>query len=269
MTAPIVHWGSLLLASLSGRPPRIAPRGAPVGAGKFKHHDWSAFVARFAREGRVDYRNFRRVRRLLEEYLSRVSDARPDEFDYADEQLAFYLNAFNAITIYQVLQHYPVASIRDTPAAFARPFPVGPENLSLHELYHARIRAFGDPRVHAAVVPAAWSAPRLRAYSANGLQQELDEQMRELLADPSRGLRAAPHARTIALDRMFRWFAGDFAAPARMPSVGMTMRGLLQPTIGVPFLGRYLPERMDALLAETGGAIEWLTYDWRLNDFGE
>ena len=281
-SATIVHWTSLLLANISGRT-GVRGRGLGVGSSisgssfpiphpltpdphRFRHHDWRALLTRFVQDGRVDYANFVRVRRLLEAYLERVSDARPDELADADEQLAFYLNAFNAIVVHQVLLHYPIASFRDIPAAFARPYPVGRENVSLHELLHAKIRAYGDPRVHAAVVPAALSAPKLRPYTGAGLQGELQEQMRSLLADPARGLRVEQSTRTVVLPRLFRWFAGDFAAPSRMPSLTLALRGLVRPSIAIPFLQPYVAPSVSELLRDPGTRLRFLPYNWALNE---
>ena len=261
MLLSTIHWASLFSAHTINRPPVFGKSGVPSTGGGFKQQDWSAFVTRFAGENGVDYPGFQRVQRLLRELLSRLSDARPDEWEYADEQLAFYLNAFNAIAIYEVLRRYPVNSIRDIPAAFARPYPVGPENLSLHQLLHSKIRAFHDPRVHAAIVPATASAPCLRAYTGSGLQQELDEQMRALLSPPAQR-RSPTHG--FAISRVFQWYAGDFAAPDHMPSLPMLLRGRSRPSLAVPYLRRYAdPELRQAF---DTGKLGYLRYDWRLND---
>ncbi|MDQ5854185.1 MAG: DUF547 domain-containing protein, partial [Chloroflexota bacterium] len=251
----IAHWASLLGANLFRRPHQTATRDDSTEPRRFRHDDWSTLLTHFTRDGRVDYLNFRRVRRVLEAYLERLSYARPDEFADADEQLAFYLNAFNAIAVHQVLLHYPVASFWDIPAAFARPYPVGRELLSLHQLLHGRIRAYGDPRVHAALVPAARSAPGLRAYTGGNLQAELDEQMRALLNDPAGELRVEPATRTLVVPRIFRWYAGDFAAPRHMPSVTMVVRGMLRPALALPFLRPYLPSAANELLNDQHARI--------------
>ena len=262
----IVHWTSLLLSNITGRPPRLAKHDGAAEQRQFRHHDWSALLTRFVQDGRVDYAGFVRVRRLLEAYLDRVSEARPDELAGADEQLAFYLNVFNAIVVHQVLLHYPIVSFRDIPAAFARPYPVGRENLSLHGLLHAKIRAYGDPRVHAAVVPAARSAPKLRVYTGVGLQQELQEQMQAFLADPARGLHVEQSTRTLVLPHIFRWFAGDFAAPSRMPSLTLSVRGLIRPSIALPFLQPYVSPAVSEMLRDSGTRLRFLPYNQALND---
>lgn len=261
----IVDAATLLQAAITARRVRILERTEDESRRPFRHDDWKALVARFAPEGRVDYPNFQRVRRLLEEYLSRLSRARPEEWAETDEQLAFYLNAYNAIAIHQVLLDYPVRSVRDIPAAFSRPYPVGHEIHTLHTLLHSKIRAFGDPRVHAAVVPAAMSGPALNAYSGADLDRVLDAQMREMLADPAYGLRIDREQHRVTLNRVFRWFAGDFAAPQRMPSVAMLARGLVNPTIGLARLRPYLPAGAADLLDQPQTQLNWLPFSWELN----
>jgi hypothetical protein len=261
----IVDVATLLQAALAARRVRISERTEDESHRAFRHDDWKALVTRFAPTGRVDYANFRRVRRLLEEYLGRLSHARPEEWAETREQLAFYLNAYNAIAIYQVLLAYPVGSIRDIPGAFSRPYPVGRELHTLHTLQHTKIRAFGDPRVHAAVVPAARSAPLLRAYTGADLDRSLDAQMREMLADAMYGLQIDRVQHSLALNSTFRWFAGDFAAPRSMPSVKMLARGLANPASMLNGLRPYLPAGTADLIEDPQMRIEWLPFNWEIN----
>ena len=266
--ARLVDPVSLALANLRGRPPRIAPGGGTAAPSRFRHHDWIALTVRFVQDGNVDYVNLTRVRRLLEAHLDRMSEARPDDFEHRDQQLAFYINAYNAIAVHQVVRHYPVTSLRDIPASFARPYPVGRENLSLHELLHAKIRAFGDPRAHAAVVPAAASAPPLRTYAAEHLRQELDDQLRSLLNDPMRGLRVESTTRTLWLSRIFLWYAGDFSAPGQRPGPAAMLSSRLRPALALDFLRPYMPAEAITLLDDRRHRIRFLPYDWRLNSSG-
>ncbi len=259
--ATIAYWASLGLANLPSQPP------VPTAEGRqFRHEDWITLVNRFTVQGGVDYSTFLRVRRVLESYLDRLSEARVEQLRDADEQLALYINAYNALVVYQVLLHYPVGSLRDIPTAFTRPFPVGRENLSLHQLLHARIRRFGDPRVHAAVVPAAQSAPLLRGYTGGGLQAELDEQMRSLMADKQRGLWLDSASRRVFLSQTFRRFAGDFAAGDRMPSFSSLVAGWLRPASALPALRPYLPDAVCEMLEAPGTRLAFLPYVWSLNE---
>lgn len=246
------------------RPPETGQKGAQAQP-PFRHDDWHALVRRFTVDDRVDYPQLCRVRRLLEAYLDRLSHARPEEWPDAGERLAFYLNSYNAIAVHQALIHYPVASLCDVPAAFARPYPIGRELHTLHTLLHLKLRGSGDPLVHAGVVPAAASAPRLRVYSGATLHADLQAQVRELLADVAHGLRVDGATSTLLLNQTFRWFAGDFAHPARMPSVVALVQGLARPRSVLQYLKPYLPDEARSIAQRPDMRLSWLPYDWSLN----
>jgi hypothetical protein len=72
----VVDAATLLQAVFAARRLRIPERAEDESRRSFRHDDWKALVARFAPEGRVDYPNFQRVRRLVEEYLGRLSSSR-------------------------------------------------------------------------------------------------------------------------------------------------------------------------------------------------
>ncbi len=267
-TDQLVNITSVGNALLYGRAPQIGTQR--TGEVHFKQHDWNALLARFVQRGDVDYAQFKRVRRILEAYLERVADARPDTWTNPDEQLAFYLNAYNAIVIHQVLVHGPVASFLEVLAGFARPYPVGRENISLHELKYSKVRAFRDPRVHMALVPAEWSCPLLPSYAYSGpqLQQQLSEVTRAFLRDEQRGLRYDAASNTLYLSLILRRFAGDWAEPDAMPSLFNLLRGQIEPQLGLPNLRRWMPEHVGALLDRPASArphIAFIPYDRRLN----
>jgi len=259
--ARLADHAASLQAVLSSRRRDRGTTQAGEGTSPFRHEDWHALVTRFATPVGVDYVGFTRVRRLLEEYLSRLSFAQPQQLVRVDDRLAFYINAYNAIAVHQILRHYPVTSLLDVPHAFARPYAIGRELLSLNTLLHTKIRVFGDPRVHAAVVPASISAPPLHAYSGEQLQAELDQQMRVWLADPVRGARKEDSITRISA--IVRRFAGDFAAGTGMPSMRKLGIGYFRPTSAIPFLRPYLPGELSDTLNDDN--VRWMRYDWGLN----
>ncbi len=270
-----MHWTSPFLpnvlniatwigASIGGMPPRIGLlRGA--GAGRFYHGEWNALLARFADAGQVDYQNFQRVCRLLEVYLSRLARATPDDFADADDQLAFYLNAYNAIAVHQVLLHYPIDSLFRIKHAFVRIYPVGQRNVSLHTLHSGILRAFGDPRIHAALSMAAWSGAKLRPFSGTNLQSELDAALRQLLADPVYGARYDAASNTLYLPPMLRWFAGDFLAPHAMPKPWHLVRGIINPDALASVLAPYMPPSL-ATIHTQHPRVKTLPFDWTLDE---
>jgi len=132
------------------------------------------------------------------------------------EMTAFLINAYNILTLRLLAQQWPVDSIRDLGRLF-RPVwkrPVGTidgTSVSLDEIEHARLRPFGDPRIHFAIVCASVSCPDLRveAYRGARLEEQLERQTREFLENDAKGLRIS--GTTIEVSRIFKWFAEDFA----------------------------------------------------------
>ena len=95
---------------------------------------------------------------------------------------------------------------------------VGRESLTLTDIEHGKIRRFGDPRIHAALVCGSVSCPTLRHQPYQGdIDEQLDDQMRSFLAiggavvDRDNG--------TLRLSRVLLWYGRDLVAPRRMPTL--------------------------------------------------
>ena len=131
------------------------------------HAQWSAIVARWVRNGRVDYAGLQRDGQpALAVYLAALSATCAD--DYAgwdrDAKIAFWLNAYNAFTLRLILDHYPLASIRSIgllPLAAFRERFIPMDGLkggmiSLNDIENDTLRdAFREPRIHFALVCAS------------------------------------------------------------------------------------------------------------------
>jgi Protein of unknown function, DUF547 len=175
-----------------------------------------------------------------------------------EQQIAFWVNAYNILAIDLVAAHDPIASIRDI-GSLLRPVwkrpagTVGGRSLSLDEIEHGIIRPFGDPRTHAVVVCASTSCPALpRApLAAERLDAQLDAAVRQWLADPGKGLRIDRAANRVQLSKIFDWFEEDFAKAG----------GVLA------FVERYAPEGdREWLRAHAASAeIDYFDYDWAVN----
>lgn len=178
------------------------------------------------------------------------------------QQLAFLINAYNAYTIKLVLTHYPVHSLKDAVGTGGDPwqyefFDLLGKRRSLRSLEQELIGAFEEPRAHFALTCAAVGCPALRneAYVAERLDAQLDEQVRRFLADGTRN-RYDAKSNTVRLSRLFDWHARDFERAA----------GSVQ-----AYVARYAdalagaPDDMAALTTKNV-AIDYLPYDWKLND---
>jgi len=175
-----------------------------------------------------------------------------------EQQLAFWVNAYNILAIDLVAKNYPLKSIRDI-GSLLRPVwkrtagVVGGRNYSLDHVEHKIVRPLGDPRAHAVVICASTSCPALprEPLTAERLDAQLDAAMRQWIADPGKGLRVDRAANTIQLSRIFDWFEEDFSAAGGVLAVAT----------------RYAPAReREWLQAHAATArIDYFDYDWDVN----
>lgn len=226
------------------------------------HGAFSSLLAQHVRNGLVNYDAFRNAP-AFSRYLAMLASTDPTSFA-REEQLAFWINAYNAYTIAQINAHGERQSIKNINKAFgfvkaggawSEPMAiVNGTRYTLDQIEHERIRpVFREPRVHFALVCAALGCPPLRseAYTADRLDAQLDDQAREfLLRSPGKN-RVDVSSRTVHLSRIFDWYGGDFAPDSR---------GLQR------WLSRYWPVGAERSLLEAGTArVRFTNYDWSLN----
>lgn len=165
-----------------------------------------------------------------------------------EEKLAFYINAYNVLAMKMVVDHLPLASIRDVGSLLSPVWKkpagtLGGKTVTLDGLEHKVLRPMGEPRIHFAIVCASVSCPDLRAepYTAVKLDGQLDAQVRAFLANPAKGLRVGRD--DIRVSKIFDWFKQDFAAAGGIET----------------FLRHYLPALSNLPVKAD------ITYDWALN----
>jgi len=194
-------------------------------------------------------------------WIDRASAATPSRLPRA-EAFAFWANLYNALTLKEVLDHFPVRSIRDIAS---RGVPFDPKGwfgpwrtrlvtvegrpLSLDDIEHGIMRpTFRDPRVHYAVNCAAIGCPNLmpRAWHAATFERDLDEAAARFVNHP-RGVTVLADGR-LRVSSIYVWFGEDFGGPE---GVVAHLRRHAAP----PLAARLGPS---ARIAEDG-------YDWSLN----
>ena len=219
--------------------------------------------------GWVDYAGIKADPADLRTFLKRIGKASPEShpamFPGREDRLAYWINAYNALVIAGVVSAYPETSVRNIhpqPGFFKVFHVLGGMSRSLDDIEHDIIRkAFGEPRIHAALNCAAASCPRLRreVYRPDALEKQLDAAVREFIRDP-RHVRLDRSGGTLALSKIFDWFGSDFTdwyrRAYRVDDVRIT-----------DYLNIYLAEEDRAYLrSRPQTAIRYLPYDWTLND---
>lgn len=257
----------------------IAAASTLVRAQAFDHQHaaWNALLAKHVKPfaggnaSAVDYAALKLERAALHAYLAGL--AAVGEADYGTwskpQRLAFLINAYNAWTVELILTRYPdLESIKDLGSLFQSPwkkkfFRLLGQERSLDDIEHGMIRApgtFDDPRIHAAVVCASIGCPMLRpeAFVAGKLEVQLEDGMRRFLADATRNRFDAAAGR-LHVSKIFDWYGKDFEK-------GHQGYASLKATFARHAAQLAATPEAQARLRNGEYRVEFLDYDWRLND---
>jgi hypothetical protein len=181
-----------------------------------------------------------------------LSDNPPSSKWTQQEQLAYWINAYNGFTIERILMDYPVKSIKDLGGKITfvntvwdqKFFKIGGKPMDLNYIEHSVLRKnFEEPRIHFAIVCASVSCPKLRneAYTAANLEKQLEDQTIQFINDPSKNKITANKAE---LSEIFNWFSGDFKKNGTV----------------LQFVNRYSKTK-----ANPNAKISYKDYNWGLN----
>lgn len=236
----------------------------PLATAAVNHGLWGVFLGRHVRPGpdgiaRVDYAGIDHADHdLLHRYLGQLQAVRISGYG-KPEQMAFWINLYNALMLDKVLERYPVRSVRDITTS-PGPYGDGPwgeklarvegEAISLDDIEHHILRPiWRDARVHYALTCAALGCPDLRAepYVGATLEHDLDRAAIAFINHP-RGVRIEDGR--LRVSSLYAWFEADFGGS----EMGV-IRHLL--TYAAPDLALRLQEHT---------SIAGHDFDWRLND---
>lgn len=221
-----------------------------------KHDDWDALVKQHVNEaGWVDYKGFIADSTRLQNYLDQLRANHPNQKNWSrDEQLAYWINAYNAFTVELILDHYPVESIKDIKSGI--PFVNGVWDIefikiedqvySLNNIEHGIIRPkFNEERIHFAVNCASYSCPKLlnEAFCAEHLDQQLDKVVKAFINNPEKNLIEEDQ---IQLSKILSWYWMDFKNKYDSR---------------IEFVNKYSTKKVN-----TDAKVDYLDYNWSLNE---
>jgi len=233
----------------------------------FDHRDWTSVLSRFVDErGQVDYAALAVDRAALDRYLERIAETGPQStpglFPTQEDELAYYVNAYNALVFQGVLDgHVDADSVwRGLIPGYSffvkRKFRLDGRSINLRNLENKVVRAqFGDARIHAALNCASVGCPRLptTAFEPGRLESELNSAMTEFVSNEQH-VRVETAQRTVYLSKIFEWYKDDFLADEREA-------GNEDPNL-IDYVNRY---RSDEPPIPRDYAVRFLEYDKRLN----
>ncbi len=249
------HLRSILLVAVIG-----GVIGAVTGTACFaKGPDntlYASLLKKYVQDEVVNYQGFKQEEGKLDLYLDSLDRTEPSVLRSLD-QLAFYINAYNAYTIKLILDNFrkgqPPQSIKKTGGLFSGPWSlrfcrIGGKTYTLNNIEHDIIRPiFKDPRVHFAINCASKSCPPLidEPYEGASLNRQLTENTVAFLHDTTHNYYKN---NTLYASQIFEWFKEDFDGT-------------------VAFFLRYTKGTFKQELELRGNAltVKHLKYDWSLN----
>lgn len=260
-----------LIASLLALP---AAASEPVASADGFDHGWSTWDQVLRKhvngKGQVDYAALKGDARLAEvvqaiaEVPAEVVGAWP-----RDKQVAFYINAYNALTFQTILEAGIPGSIRDIkpdPWEDSR-WTVAGRTVSLNWIEHTRLRGqLDEPRVHFVLVCAAVGCPRLpnRAVLSSSLNSQLDAATKAFFTDPAKN-RVDAAGGKVYLSKILEWYGDDFVGWSGTPAEPALDGRAAKEAAAVRLMGRYQSEEDRAFLAKNDFTVVWNDYDWALN----
>ena len=245
----------LLLVILAGcsSTPRIFQPIDPIASDRVTHEAWDQIVQAHVCDGQVDYTAIKADGRF-ESYLRALDRIDPTELATRSDQLAFWINAYNAFAVKGIVDHYSPSTLWGRYRYFiGRDYQVGGTTINLYDLERQMlIEQFHEPLMHFAIVCASASCPKLQpwAYQPDQLHQQLDRVTRAFINDPLRN-RFDRKQKVASLSMIFHWFENDFTDAAGS-------------VLG--YIGRYVDDpELAKELTQSTYRIEYLEYDWSLN----
>jgi len=255
------------------------PRAA---SGVFDYGDYASVLSSFVdNRGGVDYKGLKAHPAKLKSFLKSIADLDPRQFaEWPEkEKIAFWINAYNSLTLKAIVDHYPIRSswfksfvypansIRQIKGVWdTLTFPVMGKRMTLEQIEHKKLRAnFHEPRIHAALVCAAKSCPPLRnePFVGSSLDSQLDDQMRAFLSNPTKFL-VDRKDRVVYLSKIFNWFGEDFVSrygtDTEFKRFDKTQRAVLNA------VSRFTDSKTQTYLRKGTYNIKYLNYDWTLNE---
>ncbi|UYZ61026.1 DUF547 domain-containing protein [Hymenobacter latericus] len=206
-------------------------------------------------DGRVNYEGLADDEDELLAYLQSLSSRPPLPSWSRYDQAAFWLNTYNAYTLYLAIQYYPVERLSDIKIKAvggqrsvweAPEVNIGGKQYTLKQIEREILPELlpNEPRRHFALHCAAVSSPTLlpEPYEGSRLDAQLTQQTARFINDP---LRNALEAGSVQLSSLFDWYAADFGSKAQL----------------FEFINRYATTPVGPT-----ASVAYVPYDWTLND---
>ena len=195
--------------------------------------------------GIVNYKGISNSNKF-KKYLDQLSHSNPFGSNWTkNDQLSFWLNAYNAFTVKLIIDNHVKSSIKEITNPWGLDFiEINNELMSLGQIEHDILRMKQEPRIHFAIVCASKSCPMLlnHAYQSDQLDLQLASQTKLFINDNNKN---SLNRKELSLSKIFKWFMSDFTSENDL----------------IYFINRY-----STLEISSDANISFKKYDWDLNN---
>ncbi len=244
-----------------------------ASAANFPYSTYQQFLDRYVVPGKyiggikvnvVDYDAIQRDRvspeSLYEKILRQLLNFDPGNLQNKEDEIAFWINAYNIGAIKLIIDHYPVDSIRSRQINWLKNpwdkkiLTIGNETYSLGQIEHEiLIGTYGEPLIHFAIVCGSLSCPDLspQVYEGHQLKEQLERQARQFLQNNKKGLWIRREQGEVFFSRIFKFDKKTFPNGVRD---------------AIPLITRFIDKEEDREYLRSGDyKIKYLDYNWDLN----
>ncbi len=211
------------------------------------HKNWDVLLKKHVdNNGFVNYNDFLNDQEQLSSYLKDLSLNVPDDSWSVEEQLAYYINLYNAATIDLILKNYPIKSIKEikTPWKISN-IKMGENYYSLGDIEHKILREMKEPRIHFAINCASISCPKLlnKAFIASKMEEQLERVTKDFINGNKNDISIS----NPKISKIFKWYKKDFLKKGEQDLIS--------------YINKYSNVKIDA-----NTKVVFKEYNWYLNE---
>ncbi len=213
------------------------------------NQQYSELIQSYVSNDLVDYQRLKADQQgKIQKMYSGLDGIEPERLD-AEEQKAFWINVYNFLVIYGIVEAYPINSTQKIYGFFTeKKFDIAGKQRSLNGIESSELlQKYQDPRVHFAIVCGAVGCPPLinKIFQAENLDQLLEERTRSALND-SRFVQYDPNTAVLRVSEIFKWYQDEFVKHSG--SV-------------IAYINQYRNQPVNSQVE-----LDYIPYDWKLND---
>ena len=240
---------------------------------------FDAMLELHVRDGLVYYRALQGDRARLSRFIASLNTPQivsgHDKWSSAQKK-AFWLNAYNALVLQTVVNHYPIRgtsknypanSVRQIPGAFERAtHAIAGKQVTLDQIETTVLAEFDDPRVYLALGRGAVGSGRLRseAFSTKAVDKQLAETKAQFAVTP-RWSKVDMLGGKVSISPILSWRSPAFIEEYADDSFDLPKREPIERAV-IGFLRPHLLAAEEEFIKKNTFQLTYEPFDWRLND---